>query len=74
VIAMVIHDPDSSNRLHYGGIVAAPAASRILEQSLQYLGVPPSPALPLPPASIAQKLYEFDPAEYEPKNRFASGQ
>jgi cell division protein FtsI (penicillin-binding protein 3) len=67
VIAMVIHDPDASQKMHYGGIVAAPAASRVLEQSLQYLGVPESPTLPLPPASIAERLYDFDAKEYEPR-------
>jgi cell division protein FtsI (penicillin-binding protein 3) len=42
VIALVIHEPDKTIS-HFGGIVAAPAAGRILTRSLHYLNVPPSP-------------------------------
>ena len=51
VIAFVVHDPDR-NKAHYGGIVAAPGASRILDRALQYMQVPMSPDLPLPPTQI----------------------
>ncbi len=40
VVGCFIHRPDRSIG-HYGGIVAAPAAVRVLERSLQYLGVRP---------------------------------
>ncbi len=64
VIAFVIHDPNKEIA-HYGGLVSAPSASRVLEQSLTYMGVAPSPDLPLPPDAIAGKLYEFDAKEYK---------
>ncbi|RYG86308.1 penicillin-binding protein 2, partial [bacterium] len=66
VIAFVVHDPQKSKG-HYGGIVAAPAASRILERSLRYLNVPPSPPLALPPAEIASLLHQFNPKAYDKK-------
>ncbi|MFT3786840.1 MAG: penicillin-binding protein 2 [Tepidisphaeraceae bacterium] len=73
VIAFVIHDPNRA-KAHYGGLVAAPAASRVLERSLTYLGVPESPLLPVPPESMVAKLYEFDAKEYEKRSGVASGQ
>ena len=51
VVALVIHNPDKSIS-HFGGIVAAPAAARILERGLDYLGAPDSPALPPYPAGL----------------------
>ena len=40
VLVMSVHQPD--RRLgHFGGTVAAPAATRILERSLMYMQVPP---------------------------------
>ena len=63
VVAMVIHDPDKS-LAHFGGTVAAPAASKVLERSLSYLQVEPSPDLPLPPPAIVDALYAFDPKLY----------
>jgi cell division protein FtsI/penicillin-binding protein 2 len=63
VIAYIIHEPDRA-KAHYGGWVAAPGASRVLQRSLAYLQVPPSPDLPLPPPSVANVLYEYDPAVY----------
>jgi len=66
VIAMVIHDPGTG--VHYGGLVAAPGACRVLEKSLTYLNVPPSPALPLPPPEIASKLWEFQPSQITDRN------
>jgi cell division protein FtsI/penicillin-binding protein 2 len=40
VVVVAIHKPNPKFG-HFGGVVAAPAASRILERSLQYLQVPP---------------------------------
>lgn len=66
VVAFVIHDPDRS-KAHYGGVVAAPGAGRLLERALTYLQVPASPNLPLPPAYLVDRLYNFDPRLYEKK-------
>ena len=71
VIAFVIHDPDKQ-KAHYGGIVAAPGASRILERALTYLQIPPSPQLPMPPASVAGLLQEMSPKVYEKKETAAA--
>ena len=43
VVACVIHKPDPKKG-YYGGIVAAPAVTRTLEQSLNYMGVAPMPS------------------------------
>ncbi|MGC4031020.1 MAG: penicillin-binding transpeptidase domain-containing protein [Tepidisphaeraceae bacterium] len=64
VIAVVVHDPDKS-LAHFGGTVAAPAATNILEQSLQYLQVPASGDLPLPPPNVAEHLYAYNAKLYE---------
>ncbi|MCE9592218.1 MAG: hypothetical protein K8S99_17065 [Planctomycetes bacterium] len=45
VIACVIHRPNR-RKGYFGGIVAAPAARRIIEQSLIYMGVQPDPVQP----------------------------
>ncbi len=66
VIAFIIHDPDKSQS-HFGGIVAAPPAARILEESLITLGVAPSPKLDLPPDAIAKHLYQFNERDYTPR-------
>jgi cell division protein FtsI/penicillin-binding protein 2 len=42
VVACFIRKPDKSKG-YYGGIVAGPCVQRILERTLQYLGVPHSP-------------------------------
>lgn len=70
IVAFVIHDPDRS-KAHYGGIVAAPGASRLLERALTYLQVPPSPTLPPPPAYLVDRLYLFNPKVYEKKSTLA---
>ena len=44
VVAFIIHEPDKSIG-HYGGAVSAPGAKRLIERSLAYLQVPPSPRL-----------------------------
>jgi len=64
VIAMVIHNPDK-HLAHFGGIVAGPAASHTLERSLQYLQVPPTGDLPLPPPSVQSVLYAYDANLYK---------
>jgi cell division protein FtsI/penicillin-binding protein 2 len=71
VVAMVIHDPDKS-LAHFGGTVAAPAASAVLERSLEYLQVPASPDLPLPTPQIQDVLYAFDAKLYTKKATTAS--
>ena len=40
IVIVVVHRPDPSIG-HYGGLVAAPAAKQIVEQTLSYLGIPP---------------------------------
>lgn len=42
VVGCFINDPDKKIG-HYGGIVAAPAVKEVVEESLLYLGVTPSP-------------------------------
>lgn len=42
VVGCIIQQPDKSIG-HYGGIIAAPAVRRVIEQSLIYIGVPPRP-------------------------------
>jgi cell division protein FtsI (penicillin-binding protein 3) len=63
IVAFIVHDPDRAIA-HYGGAVSAPGARNILERSLAYLQVPPSPELPLPSPQVQQVLYEFNPALY----------
>ncbi|HQY87252.1 MAG TPA: penicillin-binding protein 2 [Tepidisphaeraceae bacterium] len=64
VIAVVIHDPSKANS-HLGGVVAAPCASRILESSLEYLGIAPSPDLAPPAESLTKVLYSYTPDIYK---------
>ena len=64
VIAFVIHNPDKS-LAHFGGKVAAPGAVAALEQSLQYMGVPASRDLPLPPPQVANNLYAYNAKLYQ---------
>jgi cell division protein FtsI (penicillin-binding protein 3) len=70
VIAFIVHEPDRS-LAHYGGWVAAPGASRVLQRALAYLQVPPSPDLPLPPDDVASVLAAYTPREYsrDPKDQ-----
>jgi len=77
VIAFIIHEPDKAHCLanglsYYGGAVAAPGASRVLERTLAYLQVPASPDLPLPPPDVAAVLYNFNAKQYERKVATAS--
>lgn len=73
VIAVVIHDPDKS-LAHYGGTVAAPSASKILERALTYLQVPASPDLPLPEPILQDVLYAFDPKVYNRRETASAGE
>ncbi len=63
VVAFIIHEPDKT-LAHYGGKVSAPSAGNVLERSLAYLQVPPSPQLVAPPANVASVLVNFDPKVY----------
>ncbi|HEY8665958.1 MAG TPA: penicillin-binding protein 2 [Tepidisphaeraceae bacterium] len=69
VVAFIVHEPDRKIA-HYGGTVAAPGASKLLERSLTYLQVPESPDLPVPPPQIANVLYNYDAKQYQkPKEK-----
>jgi cell division protein FtsI (penicillin-binding protein 3) len=52
VVAVMIDEPDASPHKYYGGVVAAPAFSRITREALRLLNVPfdaaPEPDLPRP--------------------------
>ncbi len=63
IIAFVVHEPDKA-KAHYGGWVAAPGASRVLQRALAYLQVPASPDLPLPPANVEAVLASYSPKWY----------
>ena len=64
VVVMVVHEPDP-RKGKYGGTVSAPAAIKLLERTLAYLQVPPSPMLQPPPADVASVLVNFDAKKYE---------
>jgi cell division protein FtsI/penicillin-binding protein 2 len=64
VIAFIIHEPNAKDHTHFGGMIAAPGASRALQRALAYLQVPASPDLPLPPPAVANVLYSYDPKVY----------
>lgn len=56
VIVVVVDEPDKQV---YGGLVAAPVFSKIAEQSLRYLKVPPTlpgGVVPLPPMPVEEAL------------------
>jgi cell division protein FtsI/penicillin-binding protein 2 len=67
IVAVVLHDPNK-DVAHFGGAVAAPPAGKIIERTMAYLRVPPSPILTPPPANIAAVLNRFDPKIYLPRN------
>jgi cell division protein FtsI/penicillin-binding protein 2 len=72
VVAFIIHEPDkqhalSQNLSYYGGAVAAPGASKLIERTLTYLNVPSSPDLLPPPPQIAGVLHNFNPKVYKRK-------
>jgi len=60
VIVFVVHEPANA---HFGGDVAAPGAVHLMEDALTYMGVPGSPALPLPPQQVASRLWEFQTSQ-----------
>jgi len=52
VVLVSVNEPEHSLG-YYGGTVAAPAVKKILEQTLEYLGVPPTNVAPSrPPTSL----------------------
>jgi cell division protein FtsI/penicillin-binding protein 2 len=76
VVAMVVHEPDAEyarahNMSYYGGAVAAPGATRIIDRALAYLQVPPSPPLAPPPPQIAAVLYDYHASLYGEKSASA---
>jgi cell division protein FtsI/penicillin-binding protein 2 len=50
VVLVMVNEPDKSLG-YYGGTVAAPAAKKILEQALPYLGVPPTETIAEKPSA-----------------------
>ncbi len=68
VVAFIIHEPNKSKG-HYGGAVSAPGAKHLIERSLAYLQVPPSPPMTPPPPAIQPLLNHFDINAYKPKVR-----
>ncbi len=68
VIAFIISNPNKA-KSHFGGMVAAPAAGRVLERSLAAMGVSESPVLSVPPPQIADSLFNFDAKAYEKKSK-----
>ena len=46
IVVLVVVDEPSKGLGYYGGTVAAPAAKKILQESLSYLGIPPGPTAP----------------------------
>lgn len=68
VVAFIVHEPDKDVG-HYGGVVSAPGAKRLLERSLSYLQVPASPELSPPPEWIQPALHGFDLKVYGQKPR-----
>ena len=76
VVAMIVHEPDpeyakAHNMSYYGGAVAAPGATRIIDRALAYLQVPESPAVPPPPPAIAAVLYDYHANLYGDKSASA---
>jgi cell division protein FtsI (penicillin-binding protein 3) len=54
VVGCFIHRPDRRVG-HYGGTVAAPAVKQVIEQTLQYLAVPPAPPANDDPHRLARR-------------------
>jgi cell division protein FtsI/penicillin-binding protein 2 len=64
VVTMIIHEPDKAIA-HYGGAVAGPGAAKLIERTLAYLQVKPSPDLPLPSPAVAAVLYGYNEKLYK---------
>ncbi len=64
VVTMIIHEPDKAIA-HYGGAVAAPGATKLIERSLAYLQVRSSPDLPVPSPAVAAVLYGYNEKLYK---------
>lgn len=65
VVAFIIHEAEKNGKNYYGGTTAAPGAALVLERTLRYLGEPPSPPLPPPPASLVDNLYNYSERPYK---------
>lgn len=64
VVAFVIHEAEKKGRQYFGGTTAAPGAALVLERSLRYLGVEPSPPLQPPPPHLMAGLHNFRTTPY----------
>lgn len=64
VVAFIIHEAKKNGKNYYGGTTAAPGAVQVLERSLRYMGVAPSPKLPPPPPEIAPELFNYSEKAY----------
>src|SRR5439155_22000119 len=71
LIATVIHGPHQSLG-HYGGVVSARAAGKVLERSLAYLQVKSSPHLPPPPPALAGVRVNYNEKAYTARTASAS--
>lgn len=40
IMAVMIDEPDTTNKAHYGGVVAAPVFSEVVSRTLNHLGIP----------------------------------
>lgn len=53
IMAVMIDEPDTTNKQHYGGVVAAPVFSEVVSRTLNHLGVPKD--MPAKPTLMVQK-------------------
>ena len=59
---MDVHDQRKPGG-QFGNTGNAPGAVHLMEDALTYMGVPGSPALPLPPQQVAGRLWEFQTSQ-----------
>ncbi len=53
IMAVMIDEPDTTNKAHYGGTVAAPVFSEVVSRTLNHLGIPKD--MPTLPTMMVQK-------------------
>ncbi len=53
IMAVMIDEPDTTNRQHYGGVVAGPVFSEVVSRTLNHLGIPKD--MPTKPTLMVQK-------------------
>ncbi len=53
IMAVMIDEPDTTKKAHYGGTVAAPVFSEVVSRTLNHLGI--SKDMPTPPTMMVQK-------------------